>query len=917
MLGEVKNLKTPRNTYAFVLSMLLFMFFMSAASFAGTTGKISGKVVDSETGEPIVGANIVLEGTYLGAAADMNGYYYINNIPPGKYTIVASSIGYQKTIVQDVIVKIDLTTKIDIKLSSTSINIGREVVVRAERPLVQKDLTSNTATVSSEDIKMMPVESIGQVVNLQAGVVGGHFRGGRSNEVAYLVDGVSVTDAFNNSMGVEIENTSVRQMEVISGTFNAEYGQAMSGVVNIVTQDGSQNYEGSASAYVGNYVTSHKDLFHNLDKMDRVASQNLQFSFSGPVPYLKGLTFFTTGRYFNDEGYLYGQRVYNVTDDAPLPVQVFDGTKTTTEYVMRNTGDGSYVPMNPNKKYSFNGKLTYTLPGFKFSYSLFWDDNYNKYYNHSFFQTPDGIKKHYRNNTINTFQATHVISQSTFQTLQLSTNYHNYYGYLYADPFDSRYVNPTQGLPITNYTFRSGGNEGDRYERYTRTNILKWTLASQVSKEHKIGAGIEARMHKMFNHSMSIINLTEDVPDTASHIDGKTIFTLGYMNYGTSSDRGYNTGYTKKPFEVSAYIQDKMEYDIMIINAGVRFEYFDANASMPADWKNPRNNPLYPGAGLMTKSKPKFQISPRLGASFPISDKGAIHFSYGHFFQMPNFENLYYNSDYIVSPTTGLSSITGNPDLKGQKTVMYEIGLQQVLFPNVAFDLTVYYRDIRDLLGMEIIKTYEGFRYAKYINQDYGNVRGFIVTLEKMFSDYFGAKIDYTYQIAEGNSSDPTSVFNNNQTDPPIATPKRVVPLDWDQRSTLNLTLNVGNMGDWSVGLICSYGTGMPYTEDPLYVNGLIFNNMGIKPSTYNVDLRAEKNFNVAGLNINTFLLVYNLLDIKNQYGVYGSTGTATSDLNTKRAVPIVGLNTIEDMINNPTMYSTPRQIRLGLSVGF
>ncbi|MEI7811354.1 MAG: TonB-dependent receptor [Ignavibacteria bacterium] len=904
-------MKTPRLMSA-ALSSILLLFFISTIIFPGTTGKISGKITDGETGEPLIGASIVVEGTYLGAASDINGYYYINNIPPGKYNLLATSIGYHKQTVQNVIVKIDLTTKIDINLTSTSVTLSGEVVVRAERPLVQKDLTSSSATVSSDDIKMMPVEGVGQVIGLQAGVVGGHFRGGRSNEVAYLIDGVSVNDAFNNTFNVEIENTSVRQMEIISGTFNAEYGQAMSGIVNIVTQDGSQSYEGSVSSYAGNFFTNHSDIFQNLDKPDRVSQKNIQFNLSGPVPLLKGFTFFTTGRYYDDQGYLYGKRVYNVTDDVPI-TDPADNTK----FFARNTGNGEYVSLNPYRKYSFNGKLTYSLPNFKFSYSLFWDDNKSRGYNHSMSWTPDGIKTDYRQNAVNTFQITHVISQSTFQTLQFSSNYSNYYGYLYADPYDPRYVNPTQGLPATGYTFNSGGNDGSRYDRYTITQLAKWTLNSQVSKEHKIGVGIEAKFHTIYNHSMSIINMTEGQTDSA----GNVIFTLGYPQLGTTSDRGYNQSYKKYPWEFSGYIQDKVEYDIMIINAGIRVEYFQPSASYPLDLKNPRNNPIYPGSSsdglLLQKASGKLQISPRLGVSFPISDKGAIHFSYGHFFQIPDLSNLYVNSDFVVNPVTSLSAVMGNPDLKGQRTVSYELGLQQMLFPNVVFDITAYYRDIRDLLGMEIIRTYEGFRYARYINQDYGNTRGFVVTLEKQFSDYFGVKMDYTYQIAEGNSSDPMQVFNNNQTSPPVATPKKVVPLDWDQRNTLNISLNVGEPGDWTAGLIFGYGAGMPYTEDARFVHGLILPNLGVRPSTYNVDLRADKNFKVAGVNLNVFFLVYNLLDIKNEYAVYGSTGRAMVDLNTKWAGQIVGLNTIEQFVNNPAMYSAPRQLRLGLNLGF
>jgi hypothetical protein len=247
---------------------------------------------------------------------------------------------------------------------------------------------------------------------------------------------------------------------------------------------------------------------------------------------------------------------------------------------------------------------------------------------------------------------------------------------------------------------------------------------------------------------------------------------------------------------------------------------------------------------------------------------------------------------------------------------MYEIGLQQVLYTNLVLNFSVYYRDIRNLLGMEIINTYEGFKYARFINRDYGNVRGFIATLDKRFANFFGAKIDYTYQIAEGNASDPYAVYNNNQTNPPIEETKRVVPLNWDQRHTFNLSLNFGNPGDWNLGFIIQYGSGWPYTEDIKVSQGVRFENGGVKPSTMNVDLRAEKIFRLAGVNLMAFAIVYNVLDIKNEYGVYSTTGRATVDLNTKDAGDIYGLNTIEEYIKNPGMYSTPREIRLGIGFG-
>jgi outer membrane receptor protein involved in Fe transport len=880
---------------------------MPVNSFAGTTGKLSGKITDKETGEPIIGANVVIEGSYLGAAADLEGDYFISSVPPGEYRIIVSAVGYQKVIVEKVLIRIDLTTDVDIKLSSTAITIDQEVVVTADRPLVQKDLTSTTATITAGDIKMMPVEEVGQIINLQAGVVGGHFRGGRSNEVAYLIDGVSVTDAFNNSLSVEVENSSIRQMEVISGTFNAEYGQAMSGVVNIVTQDGSPEFHADVSGYIGNYFTTHDDLFKNLDNLDRLPTRNLQASITGPTG-IPNLTYFLTGRYFESEGHLYGIRVFNIYDNHPYPE-----LQNLNFWVPEYTGDSSFVPMNPERKYSFNGKVTYSLPSFKISYGSFWDDNYNKYYNHYASWTPDGIMSHYRTNLIHSLQVSHYPSNSTYQTLKLSMNIHKYEGYAYESPFDTNYVDPDQGIAKSGYTFRYGGVDPGRYERQTVTYIGQWALSSQLTKEHKIGIGIEGKLHNIFNHNYTLINLTED-QYIDQEFDRRILFTPGYRLLGTFDNQAYN----RKPVEASAYIQDKMEYDIMIINAGVRVDYFYANSSLPADLRNPLNNPSFPGANQFVKSKAKFQFSPRLGASFPITDQGIIRFSYGHFFQIPNFENLYTNPDFLIVQGQSLSSITGNPDLKAQKTIMYEIGLQQVLFPNLVLNLTLYYRDIRNLLGMEIINTYEGFKYARFINRDYGNVRGVIATLDKRFADYFSAKVDYTFQIAEGNASDPYAVYNQNQTNPPIEETKKVVPLDWDQRHTLNLSLNVGEFGDWMVGLIFQYGSGWPYTEDDRVSRGVRFENGGVRPEHYNVDLRAEKVFNLFGIRLNTFLLVYNLFDIKNENGVYSTTGRANVDLNVKEADPTAPsrLNTIEEYVNNPGMYSAPREIRLGFGFG-
>jgi hypothetical protein len=194
-------------------------------------------------------------------------------------------------------------------------------------------------------------------------------------------------------------------------------------------------------------------------------------------------------------------------------------------------------------------------------------------------------------------------------------------------------------------------------------------------------------------------------------------------------------------------------------------------------------------------------------------------------------------------------------------------------------------------------------------------VRGIIFSLDRRFATYFSLRADYTYQVAEGDASDPLQNFYNNQSVPPVETNKKPVPLSWDQRSTLNLNLTVGEIGNWTAGLIFQYGGGFPYTEDTR-ISLLRFENGALKPATYNLDLRAEKTLSIGDARFSLFLLIYNVLDIKNENNVDLASGRANVDLYTEQnAQRIVGLNTIAEYQNNPWNFSTPRQVRLGFNL--
>ena len=226
----------------FGIWLLLVSILLNGVLFGGTTGKITGVITDASTSAPIIGANVILKGTTMGAASDSEGNFTILNVPPGTYTVVISMIGYQQIQFEDVRVSIDLTTRLDATLKQTALDLGESVVVTAERKLVLRDMTSSLSTIDADQISNLPVQQIQDVLRLNAGVIESdgrlHIRGGRAGEVAYWVDGVSATDVYDGRIGISIENSAVQELQVISGTFNAEYGQAMSGIVNIITKEG-------------------------------------------------------------------------------------------------------------------------------------------------------------------------------------------------------------------------------------------------------------------------------------------------------------------------------------------------------------------------------------------------------------------------------------------------------------------------------------------------------------------------------------------------------------------------------------------------------------------------------------------------------------------------------------------------------
>jgi len=899
----IRNLQSAKK-------IILLLFILSANSigvFAGTTGKIAGRVLDSKTREPLMGANIIVMGGSLGAASDIEGNYYILNIPPGKYQLKITLVGFSPVTVNDIKVSADQTSKVDIELKEST-TVLSNVEILATRPIVQKDLTSTQSNISGDDISMLPIEDVQAVVNLQAGVVDGHFRGGRLGEVKYLIDGVSVNDAFSGESSMQAEINSIQEVQVLSGTFNAEYGEALSGVVNQITKIAGEKYKGEASFYTGDYLTSHSDIFENVNskisKLNPANVYNLQGNLSGPVPFTNDFAkFFISGKYLYDDGYLYGRRMFNPSDSSN-----FSDNNPANWYV-GNTGDNKYISMNSQERFSLQGKLSLKVgsgQGIVFQ-GLYQQRNYRDY-NNLFKLNPDGDYKKYQKSFMGSVSYTHVFNNSLFADFLCSIVTSDFKQYVYEDPYDSRYQPIGKEEYTTGNAYYVAGTENWHFLHKTRTITAKADVTYQINNIHQLKTGFETDLHKLDYTDYEV--LVE-----ASNNYKPVLPSLGSFNYNV---------YLNHPYQLSAYLQDKIELDYLIVNVGGRFDMFQPDAKVLIDPNSIAQldglQPPFPDS-LMKTASVKWQISPRIGISYPISEKGAIHISYGHFFQVPPFEYLYKNPNYRI-PLTGtypeyIGNSIGNPDLKPQQTVMYELGLQQELFENIGVSVTTFYKDIRNLLAMEIHIKNDFKKFAKYVNQDYGAVSGITLSFDKKFSDGFGASVDYTYQVAKGNASDPNSVFDKAQASPPIEVNKQLVPLNWDRRHALNFTLTYGIPNDFIVSTVGQIGSGLPYTPS-LQNQRTGLENSENKPKFFNVDMYLTKYLKIWDNEVSIFLKIYNLFDTANELDVFGDTGRAGYTLELTRAQEAPrGVNTLQEYFTRPDFYSAPRQIILGATLDF
>jgi len=1042
------------------LALILTLVLIPALSLAQTSGKISGTV--SSDGQPLVGANVLIEGTSYGAATDENGQYYILDVPVGVYEIEAQYIGYKTLTVNNIHVNANLTTDLVFPMELAAVE-GETVTVTAERPLIQRNATNTTAILDEELLQALPVRTIGGIVSLQAGAVGTNVRGGRASDNAYYIDGVLMRDRWN---GGNFENSlsqqSMSEVSFQAGGMSSEYGGATGGVVTVVTAAGGRKFNANAE-----YVSDLGDTSPGKDRGAMYNYGNKLFNFSVGGPLTSNIRWFglveqqtetdrdprnATAPFMDREiftrsewlasslsedytweeddyapGYVFFDEI--VRDNQTVTADLIAGVEDLdTTYVLGSNYRSLYGPKRTgeSKRMTYQGNLDMDFRPFRIKVGMGGYNSEDEPYSHrDHLMNWDGIGyNHEDNNRYMYANATWSISSKSYLKAILSQSAFEHFAFnssgqagdeddASSSGFEDFGVRSTTFGDDTYYLDRHGRNAdaskalvyyyayGDRYDDYTqrfqKSNGLRLDYLNQLGF-HEVKAGMErysteykwyrigdpyeiaertARLDADFDGALTALEVGDQNSDGVNDADdleywrslmyrNAYVDALGYDIYGKASSKYNFDSFATEPgnsVETRFYIQDKIELKDVVVQLGFSYETWEPNTYAPdsdgdgkGDAEGFRN--IHMSGGRIDRSGTKdgsykwekvekhSALMPRLGFSFPVTDRTAFHANYGVYMQAPALQYVYLtDAGLAANMTQGNFTQSENPALKPERTTAYEVGVSQVIGQVAALDITGYYKESRDYLleknhvplgdDLPLLDGSET-SWSQFMNGDYGVTQGFSASLRMRRIKGVLAQVNYTYMNARGTGSaaDDNSIISWIGGSYPVT----VNRLAFDQKHTGAAIIDYRNPLGFGVNAVYTFGSGQAYT--PTTVESVIFGrgwdepvaaiNSGDKPWVTNLDLRADYNLKFGGASVNLYVTVVNALNAVNVEDVYQSTGQAGTDafLDTAEGKVWVASQEAEypataglagDLYLSrtavPTRWHAPRIVRFGLQV--
>ncbi|MDX9757586.1 MAG: TonB-dependent receptor [Bacteroidota bacterium] len=1004
----------------FLIAVLCILFPVAVSA---QNGKIAGKVTDRETGEPLIGANVMIDGSDRGAATNINGEFVILNVAIGKVTLVASYIGYQQITLRDILIKSNETTTADFQLPSEAFKVG-EVEIIAEKPLVDKNVTNSKATVTQEEIENLPVRGVEGIVALQAGIVsqGGdiYVRGSRGDATGYIVDGVNANDPIYGGRALNVINNAIAEVNFQAGGYSAEFGGANGGLIMTTTRSGGRQFQVGFEAYTDSWSEPGEENFlGSYNYGNSLYALTVGGPLFGPVRFFVAAQnqFVRTPASYRGAYTLadqYDAALRNTAAHALLStaeqakVGIFDPRLGSAAKKIDYTYPGGYVVNTADEYWTFSGNATIDLNPINIrvggSYGTYSGRNgagilaaYQtgrtaEVVNGQVVYNSDNLARANQQRAIMgesedyavNLKLTHLLSQNTFYEVFLNyvgnfalamdpDHQHNIFDY--GDSIANAqfgYMLRGDGInpePITMfgdvYSQFGEGSTAYAYQKQRHSAISgKINFVHQIGRTHEIKVGAEAQSYDVREFAITAFTLKSffrnnpDATPIQQAVNSRTN-NYGYDQWGAAIEDGPDG--PKKPVFASAYLLDKIELEDLVINIGLRYDYIDTDTY---EFVEP-NNVKFDEFGYISQKDDNIReteatatFSPRLGFSFPVTDQTVFYAQYGKFVQQTRLRDVFLGTAITASNIKGGYAIT-NPvgfGLKPETTLQYDFGFRQQIGDFLAFDIGAFYKDIRDQIQQQQITGAPNAQHSAYyawVNGDFATTSGVSLKVDLRRVERVQASVDYTYSDARGTGSAPSSAFRTiwlSPTETPYL-PKYTTLLDFNQthRGSINVDYRFGMDDGPKLGgvaflertglnLLFTFNSGHPYTrvDENSYENRrqpVEVLNESVTPWTFQIDARLDKTVDIAGLDVNFYIWVINLLDTKNVTDVFMQSGSASDNgyLSTIQGRQLLQTyaqygQVFEDLyrdyyyqtnIMNADLFGPPRQVRLGLRIDF
>ena len=860
------------------MSPLILFLLISASNI-----KIVGKVFDALTGEPLPGAGVVLLEINRGTMTDMDGYYEIVVPKGGEYTIKVSMIGYKDEIKK---VKITKTLEMNFYLKEQSIEMPEQVVKAKKEVEIEKDVSSTVRSIGKNAIEEDIATNIQEAVAKRIGAVSRgteiHIRGSRSNEVMLMLDGIPIKDPLSGSaFGIFIPKNAVSEVEAEIGGYNAEYGQAASGIIKYHIKDVADRFSLFAS-----YKTDNLG-FRRYTDLD-IASLSVQ----GPIKFIptKGKVSYFLSLYGKmDNTYLpHADSLYSSVADMTFPRE--ENTFSITGKIAWQSKSGNKLSYLFTRSLEVNQGYFYHRSDYPFSYGFPY-----RYIN---------ILQNYltftRDANTEALSYHHIFNIKNFFDVKLARFFTN----LHADvngKLWQEYIELQDTYPQDN--FYDVGDAPYFHDHYVETYTFKFDYTKIFSKIVRGKTGLLLQRNEL------------------QWVD------IDYPWYSTSAGLGLNHDiYRAHSITGGAYVQSSIHFAGMIANIGLRLDFWE-----PGEYVDNGVNRALSRTDLPFQIRKEYEsylndnftirgrvfkahISPRLGFSYPITDADKFYLSYGHFTQLPDLKYVY---SKLGTRASSSYELVGNPNLNQIVSVSYEMGVSHLLNDYEKLNMSAYYKDI---FNYPTARKIQGIPpnpdYWMYFNSDYSRSVGLELRFHRAVRHHIGSSVSLTLSQDKGRSSSPEDAYWLGGEES-----LKEWYLRWDRPfkfyGDLNLVYGKGEylkimgrriLSDFSLSLQVSAKSGRRYTPmDTLGNKGEINSKTG--PMWHRIDMVFTKTFRLKGTKLKLRAQIRNLLNHRNEYYINPITGRAYEP-----GDPLPPRKTEKDMLN-PARYLQGRAVYLGLEV--